>query len=205
MESGSSQEILISLVHYPLLVLGPGRRLGIWTQGCSIHCQGCISRHTWEPMQGERITIARLLERIEPHLDGCDGVTISGGEPFDQPAALAMLVEALRLRGIADILLYSGYRYELLRDRYPEILGKIAALVDGEFVLGDESIAKWKGSDNQRLIILSRDTLLQQRYGVYSVEPGQEMSMQIISSKGKIVVVGIPRQRDAEAIINGVD
>lgn len=205
MEPGATQEILISLVYYPLHVLGPGRRLGIWTQGCSIRCPGCVSRHTWEPSQGERITIAGLLEQIEPHLTACDGVTISGGEPFDQPTALAMLIKALYLKGIRDILVYSGYQYELLRERHPEILGTIAALVDGQFVLGDESEATWKGSANQRLIVLSRDSGLQQRYGSYTAEPVQGKPMQIISTKGKVVVLGIPRQHDVETIINGVD
>lgn len=205
MEPGATQEILISLVHYPLHALGPGKRFGIWTQGCSIQCRGCISRHTWGQSSGERITVAKLLERIEPHLGNCDGVTISGGEPFDQPEALAALVEALRMRGVTDILAYSGYSHEFLCERHPRILGQIAALIEGEFVLGNESEAIWKGSDNQRLIILSRDSGLRQRYGKFAAEAGQGRRMQVINSNGKVIVVGIPRQYDVEAIVNGVD
>jgi anaerobic ribonucleoside-triphosphate reductase activating protein len=168
-------------------------------------CRGCISRHTWDKSHGELITVAGLLERIEPQLESCDKVTISGGEPFDQPAALSELVTALRLRGVADILLYSGYRHEFLKRQHPEILEQIAALVDGEFILGDETKIPWKGSENQRLFILSRESGLQQRYRDFTAGIGQEQRLQVIGTGGKILVVGIPRQRDAEALFNGAD
>ncbi len=40
--------ILLNKAHFPVTVLGPGRRIGIWLQGCSIGCAGCISQDTWE-------------------------------------------------------------------------------------------------------------------------------------------------------------
>ncbi|WP_461325238.1 4Fe-4S cluster-binding domain-containing protein [Bradyrhizobium diazoefficiens] len=39
--------ISVSRIHFPVTTLGPGRRLGIWFQGCSIRCPGCISMDTW--------------------------------------------------------------------------------------------------------------------------------------------------------------
>lgn len=41
-------EIAINKIHFPVSTLGFGQRLGIWFQGCSIRCPGCISRDTWE-------------------------------------------------------------------------------------------------------------------------------------------------------------
>lgn len=200
MESDAAQEILIGLLHHPLTALGPGRRVGIWTQGCSIRCPSCISRHSWDTDRGERLSVESLLERIGPQLTDCDGVTVSGGEPFDQPAALAQLIEGLRRRGIADILLYSGYRAELLQERHPRILERIAALVDGEFIRGCETNDIWKGSDNQRLITFTPDSGLQERYRTYAACPATERRLQVIGTNGTVMVVGIPRQGDLEAM-----
>lgn len=205
MESGLTQKILISLVHFPLTALGPGRRIGIWTQGCSIRCPGCISRHTWDETEGELMTVERLLERIAPHLGACDGVTISGGEPFDQPEALAALVENLRDQGIEDILVYSGYDHEQLQGRHPETLAQLAALVDGRFMIGNDTEAAWKGSGNQRLFILSHNPELQQRYEVFRSRTGTDKRLQVIGAGGRVMIVGIPRQGDLEAFINGTD
>ncbi|HAU1321526.1 TPA: radical SAM protein, partial [Legionella pneumophila] len=45
--------IYISRVHFPVTTLGPGHRIGIWFQGCSIRCPGCISTDTWNINKGE--------------------------------------------------------------------------------------------------------------------------------------------------------
>ena len=39
--------ISINNYKYPVTVLGPGKRIVVWTQGCSIRCKGCMSIHTW--------------------------------------------------------------------------------------------------------------------------------------------------------------
>ncbi len=61
-------ELSLSRVHFPVTTLGPGRRLGIWFQGCSIRCPGCISADTWGPGR-RRIALARLLADIQPWLE----------------------------------------------------------------------------------------------------------------------------------------
>ena len=89
--------IAISRVHFPITTLGPGKRLGIWMQGCSIHCPGCISADTWAVGKGV-IELEHLLTSIESWLPNADGVTISGGEPFDQFQPLLALLQSLRRR-----------------------------------------------------------------------------------------------------------
>ena len=82
----------ISRLHYPVTVLGPGRRIGIWVQGCSIGCPGCLSQDTWSPDAAEPVSVARVIETCRRvSKDELDGVTISGGEPFDQPDGLRCL------------------------------------------------------------------------------------------------------------------
>ena len=65
-------ELSLSRVHFPVTTLGPGRRLGIWFQGCSIRCPGCISADTWGPGR-RRIALARLLADIQPWLEQAEG------------------------------------------------------------------------------------------------------------------------------------
>ena len=96
-------DVGISRVHFPITALGPGRRIGIWFQGCSIRCSGCMSRDTWE-LAASRMPVAALLAQIGPWLPQADGVTISGGEPFDQPLALEVLVRGLRASFAKSIL-----------------------------------------------------------------------------------------------------
>jgi anaerobic ribonucleoside-triphosphate reductase activating protein len=58
-----SDRIGLNRVHFPVTALGPGRRIGIWLQGCLIRCPGCMSLDTWAPA-GTRIAVAGLLDRI---------------------------------------------------------------------------------------------------------------------------------------------
>ncbi len=79
--------VALSRVHYPVTTLGPGRRLAVWFQGCSIRCPGCVSMDTWAP--GRRRDGRAVLEPGRPPSRNADGLTVTGGEPFDQPEALA--------------------------------------------------------------------------------------------------------------------
>ena len=149
------------------------------------------------------MTVKALLAALTPWLGACDGVTISGGEPFDQPAALARLVQGVRNLGVGDVMLYSGYMIEALRRDHPEILECCAALVDGEFRQGDESDAVWKGSGNQRLHVLTADPAVRQRYERYAGEAVARPRVQVVGKNRTVYVIGIPRQRDAERIVHG--
>ena len=49
MDRLATQSVSISRLHFPVTTLGPGHRIGIWFQGCSIRCEGCLSMDTWAP------------------------------------------------------------------------------------------------------------------------------------------------------------
>ena len=90
------QTLQLNKAHWPVTVLGPGRRIGLWVQGCTIRCRGCVSQDTWPRDPAKAIAVRELLawcRRVAPR--GPDGVTISGGEPFEQPAALRALLTGL--------------------------------------------------------------------------------------------------------------
>ena len=138
-----------------MTTLGFGRRVGIWTQGCSIRCPGCISRDTWDHDE-ERVTTVELLSTVvSPWLTAADGVTISGGEPFDQSQALAELIRGVRRVNNGDILVFSGYAQEALFTEHLEIIQMIDVLVSDPYRPDSGTTLALRGSDNQRISILT--------------------------------------------------
>jgi anaerobic ribonucleoside-triphosphate reductase activating protein len=88
-----------------------------------------------------------------------EGVTLLGGEPFEQAAALAPFVREVRRRGLT-VVVFSGHLLEDLRaDRPPgsaALLAEVDLLVDGPFVAAlPERERRWAGSANQRFHFLS--------------------------------------------------
>lgn len=100
------RNILVRFWHFPVVTLGPGRRLGIWLQGCSIHCEGCIAPENQPFDEVFMMTVDELMNETADALNEADGVTISGGEPLDQKDALQCLLSEINRRGNDDIELY---------------------------------------------------------------------------------------------------
>lgn len=141
----------------PVFTDGPGRRASIYFQGCSIRCSGCQSPHLWEASGGVEADVAQVARMLMA--TGLP-VSILGGEPFDQPAALSRLVDVLKVVG-RHVIVYSGYTYEQLRERarcnwdIQMVLDLADVLVDGPFLWQeDDSFVQYRGSRNQRPIDL---------------------------------------------------
>lgn len=138
---------------------GPGRRSVVQVSGCSIRCLGCYVPETHERTNGRLVSIPDIVDEIVADRDSHDGVTILGGEPFDQPEAVAELVSRLKTLGI-HITIYSGYTLvKLIQCRVPSveyILTHIDLLIDGPFITGQNKWAgEYRGSRNQRLVAIS--------------------------------------------------
>ena len=203
MESDSNQIIRIGLIHFPLLSLGPGLRTGIWFSGCPLRCKGCIAPE-WQDMEsGYETTVSALLDELHPFLQESDGVTISGGEPFAQPAGLSALLRGLRQNSITDIMAYSGYQFEKLHKSAPEQLALLDALVDGSFLAELPTDSPWKGSANQRLNILTSNPALRQRYQQFEQHIPVRHLLQCISRPEGATVIGIPQSADLEELRHG--
>lgn len=142
--------ISVSRIHFPVTTLGPGRRLGIWFQGCSIRCPGCISMDTWAKGRGNT-TVEEVVNSIIPWISKADGITISGGEPFDQPDALLELTTRIRSKTEADILVFTGYSWANIREMVGTSSGTIDTLVTGPFDFEEKQTLALRGSDNQEL------------------------------------------------------
>nr|WP_294810175.1 4Fe-4S single cluster domain-containing protein [uncultured Sphingomonas sp.] len=147
-------EAAVSRLHFPITTLGPGRRVGLWFQGCSIRCPGCISVDTWEPGLGV-VDLADLLARISELAKNADGLTVSGGEPFDQPAALAAVLRHWRRLTPGLVIVFTGRELEEVSSWLATNPDLIDALITGPFRSELPQISALRGSDNQTIHVLT--------------------------------------------------
>ena len=114
----------IARILYPVKVLGPGNRIGIWTAGCPRRCHGCSNPELWESRPQYEVAVPKLMTMLMPLLNRreTDGVIITGGDPFFNPRELYSLLLSLG-QHTDDILVYTGYTIEELRqgDRYMQL------------------------------------------------------------------------------------
>jgi anaerobic ribonucleoside-triphosphate reductase activating protein len=197
-------KLAISRLHYPVTALGPGHRVGIWLQGCSINCPGCASRDTWQRTEQSLVEVDRVLQWCADLQEPIDGVTISGGEPFEQADALLALLQGLerwrRSRASAlDILCYSGLPWRRIQRDHAPVLALLDAIVPEPFVEGLPTDARWRGSANQPLIALSELGAL--RFGGEEEADKAEARMQITVEDGKIWFIGVPRRGDLDRML----
>jgi len=171
-ESGcetDSERIHLFRLYHNSTVDGFGRRSVVQVAGCSILCAGCYIPETHLRANGRSVSIDEIVREIDEQRATHDGVTILGGEPFDQIASLMILVEKLKVKNY-HVTIYTGYTLETLlewkQEEVNRILGKTDLLIDGAF---DRNLTKdageYRGSSNQRLIfypILKRKTMSEQ-------------------------------------------
>jgi anaerobic ribonucleoside-triphosphate reductase activating protein len=109
---------------------------------------------TWPSGRGIT-TIDHVLTALTPWLAEAEGVTISGGEPFDQPDALCELLVGLRALTCVTIFVYSGYPFEKLAPWLREHPHLIDALMSDPYDASVPQTLALRGSDNQRLHLLT--------------------------------------------------
>ncbi len=138
------------------IVDGPGFRFSIFTQGCPHFCPGCQNPSTHSMDGGEVIDTQELIDAIKAN-PLLKGVTLTGGEPFVQPAPLIEIARWCHDHNL-DVWAYSGYTFEELvscsvGEEAAELLKNCDVLVDGPYIEEQKSMqAKWRGSLNQRII-----------------------------------------------------
>jgi anaerobic ribonucleoside-triphosphate reductase activating protein len=187
--------ISISRIHFPVTTLGPGKRIGIWFQGCSIRCPGCISMDTWARDRGHT-TIEEVVDAITPWIAVADGLTVSGGEPFDQPDALFELLARVRSRSEADILVFTGYPWKTISAMLVPSSALIDALVTGPFRIEEKQTLALRGSDNQELHLITERG--RARFASFERPAGErDSSVDVMfDENGDVWFAGIPRRDD---------
>lgn len=138
-------------------VNGPGQRFTVWLQGCLLRCKGCINEEFLSKEPNQLITVSDLFNMILNTRD-IEGVTYTGGEPFEQAEGLYRLSVLLKDKGFS-IMSYSGYTYEELLNSGDEfkklLLSSLDILVGGRYDWKKAAYLLWRGSSNQRVHFLS--------------------------------------------------
>lgn len=139
-------------------VEGPGTRFAVWAQGCSIRCSGCFNPHLWTAGGGHDVTATELASRAIAA--GVEGVTLLGGEPFDQATGFAEFARLVRVAGLS-VMTFTGHELEALRNGnaprgVEALLAETDLLVDGPYRADEpDNVRPWVGSRNQRFHFLS--------------------------------------------------
>lgn len=175
----------VARILYPVEVLGPGKRIGIWFCGCPHKCKGCSNPELWEFQEKYKTSLETILTLIETIAKEhqVDGFTITGGDPMYQAADLQKLTMHL-CKISSDILVYTGYEIEELPKGY---LHNISVLIDGRYIEERNNNCILRGSDNQRILILDSD--MGSKYSLYLQNASNQI--QNFSTSDGIVSVGI--------------
>lgn len=146
------------------IVDGPGIRMVIFAQGCHHNCPGCHNPETHSFEAGTLTDIDEIIAQAKKN-PLLDGLTFSGGEPFEQAGAFAVLANKARSLGL-NIMTYTGYTYEYIdsvsktNEEWDRLLQETDILVDGEFQLEKRNLLlKFRGSENQRIIDAKKSQL----------------------------------------------
>lgn len=137
---------------------GPGLRFCIWAQGCSHACPGCFAEALWDPAGGEEIGADEIIRQIALQTGKIRGVTILGGEPFEQAAELGEIAAFAQNAGM-DVITFTGSTLEALRTK-PEaalLLTNTDLLIDGPYVQKLQDFSRpLVGSKNQKFRFLTQ-------------------------------------------------
>ena len=134
------------------IVDGTGLRFVIFVQGCPHHCKGCQNPQTHSFDGGMLVEVDDVKQMIDKQLPMCDGITLSGGEPFQQQIACVELARYAHSLGL-DVWCYTGYTYEDVENT--DLIKEIDVLVDGKYVDSLRSLdLLYRGSSNQNIIFL---------------------------------------------------
>ena len=160
---------------------GPGTRFVVWVQGCTLGCPGCFNPAT-HAAGGREVAIDELAAQIPSDVEG---ISVSGGEPLQQPEAVAALLDAARTRGLST-LAFSGYTLDEIRALAggPVVLDRLDVLVDGRYLAGQRLATGLRGSANQRIHLLT------DRYALSDVEATPVAEIRI-ARDGEVVLTGV--------------
>lgn len=188
----------VAAVRLRTRVNGPGLRAAVWVQGCTIRCPGCFNPDTHPHVARELWDPDILADRM---LNGpVEGISILGGEPFEQAAACTILARRARAAG-KSVVTYSGYTAAFLRGSpLPEVRDLLAAsdlLIAGPYVAGRNNDGRgWHGSTNQEFVFLTDrygSEVLDQLDGIPVVEArtdGRELDVTGIPASPDLVQLG---------------
>lgn len=160
---------------------GPGVRFVVWLQGCTLGCPGCFNPAT-HTAAGDVQSLADVVAQLA---DSASDLTLSGGEPLQQPEAALFLLRAARELG-RSTLMFSGYMITEIRALTlgSEILANLDVLIDGRYVAPQRLGKGLRGSSNQRIHLLT------DRHTLDEIEATPVAEI-VIGPTGDVVLTGV--------------
>jgi anaerobic ribonucleoside-triphosphate reductase activating protein len=180
-------------------VNGPGERFVVWLQGCSLRCPGCWNPDTWAHLPRTLVRPSDLAATVLA-TQGIEGITLTGGEPFEQAGGLVPLVERVRADGLT-VMAFTGFELEeLAAGCQRSLLALCDVVVAGRYRREARSPdLAWRGSANQKVHFLT------DRYGPAPMPSATSCEVHI-RPDGSMDVTGFPLAalleslRDATAV-----
>jgi anaerobic ribonucleoside-triphosphate reductase activating protein len=175
---------------------GPGKRAVIWTQFCSLGCPGCFNPETHSSEGGEWVSVDNLFQKIVALGSIIEGITISGGEPFQQRTAVLELLQRVKTETSLSVVLFTGFTWEEIGkiesqksriedcDPRSSILSCVDVLIAGRYDASQHLARDLRGSSNKTVHFLTDR---------YKMEDLQSVPLAeiIITPKGDVVMTGI--------------
>ena len=166
-------------------VNGPGLRFVLWTQGCSKGCKNCFNPETWSFEKYKLLTPLEIFELIKN--SNVSGVTITGGDPLEQPEELLELLILLESLNLSNgIILFTGYTIDEINKDFllRKSLNYIDVLIDGRFEKDQRISSSLRGSENQNIIYFSSK--------IKEEELNIDQEVEVCLEGDKISVTGFP-------------
>ena len=164
---------------------GPSARAVIWVQGCSLGCPGCFNPET-HPSGGELTSVEDLFLRVIQLGDTIQGVSVSGGEPFQQYYPILKLLQRVRQETQLSVLMFTGYTWEETQQmpNSGALLKNVDVLIAGRYDAAQRLMHDLRGSINQTIHFLTS------RYSTADLQtiPSTEV---IIAPDGEVMVSGV--------------
>jgi len=187
----------LNKIQYPVYNLGPGKRLGIWVQGCPLRCKGCINRTLWAQNKGQKMNVIDVFNWLQEKASDYDGITVTGGEPFAQYEALITFLHLIKKKTQLNVHVFSGYYLHELQTMFEDGLFKscIDFLTDGRYIESQHNDNNLKGSTNQ-----SCYAFINNKHHVVKNDDSNNKWSVNVDSHGSIYMAGIPRKNDIKQL-----
>ena len=172
---------------------GPGKRLLLFTQGCSLRCKGCTNQHLWEFGKGKDVTTTEILNQ----LDDLEGITLHGGEPLDQAKAINKLIKEIKLRN-KTVVLFTGYTYKELDSIQRQAWLCSDIVISGRYEEKKRNIyLQFRGSTNQKVFTHKG------KYKNYKIKDGQTVAILSFDEHGEMQSRGF-RTEELEQLLKEI-
>ena len=189
----------LNKIQYPIYNLGEGKRIGIWVQGCNLACKGCVNKTLWSNKGGKNISVIDVFNWVVLIQNDFDGITISGGEPFQQYEQLVAFLHLIKTKTSLTVHCFSGYYLNELQQQFHDklFLKYIDTLVDGRYIEEQHENTNIKGSANQSVYRIIDEVPVKQR----KTRASKKWSLNV-SSENEIYMSGIPKKNELKTLCN---